>query len=250
MKKIIDILAFIWWWLGFLLLGAYIWIMYPSDSNALWWTFNVIDWDSGETFNFFAPTRSTWWIFLSQSITGDTLSDCPTWTNIIRTNTGYSVQYFVWWTFCFNTTITLFWTDNIWITGATGATGPTGPTGPTGATGATGMPGLDAYEIAQIMGFTGTISEWLASLVWPRGATWSIDFSTLSGTIQLTNQVNLPDNNAELSWSGRYFSLLLHKNWSYYLDMDWIRNIIMYMIIVSIILILLVWIFRKSQKSL
>ncbi|RIH58556.1 hypothetical protein D3C59_34240 [Streptomyces sp. SHP22-7] len=42
--------------------------------------------------------------------------------------------------------------------------GPTGPTGPAGAE------GDSAYEVAVTNGFTGTETEWLASLVGPQGS--------------------------------------------------------------------------------
>jgi hypothetical protein len=51
-----------------------------------------------------------------------------------------------------------------------GATGPQGTKGNTGDTGAQGLTGLSAYQVAQLDGFTGTESEWLATLVGPAGA--------------------------------------------------------------------------------
>ena len=49
--------------------------------------------------------------------------------------------------------------------GPIGPAGPTGATGPQGDTGPQGLTGLSAYQVAQSNGFTGTESEWLASLV-------------------------------------------------------------------------------------
>ncbi|MCM1973760.1 MULTISPECIES: collagen-like protein [Streptomyces] len=46
-----------------------------------------------------------------------------------------------------------------------------GPRGDTGATGQTGPAGDDAYEVAVAAGFVGDRAAWLASLVGPRGAT-------------------------------------------------------------------------------
>lgn len=44
-----------------------------------------------------------------------------------------------------------------------------GPTGPQGATGPTGVDGKSAYQLAVQDGFVGTEAEWLASLVGPQG---------------------------------------------------------------------------------
>lgn len=54
--------------------------------------------------------------------------------------------------------------------GPTGATGATGATGPKGDKGDQGYTGLSAYQVAQLEGFSGTETEWLASLVGPQGA--------------------------------------------------------------------------------
>ena len=65
--------------------------------------------------------------------------------------------------------------------GEKGDTGPQGPAGPPGrdgvstggsgggAQGPAGTNGLSAYELAKLNGFTGTVQEWLASLVGPSG---------------------------------------------------------------------------------
>jgi hypothetical protein len=53
--------------------------------------------------------------------------------------------------------------------GPAGAQGPAGPTGPTGLTGAAGANGLSSYQIAQNNGFSGSETQWLASLVGPQG---------------------------------------------------------------------------------
>ncbi|MEW2573658.1 hypothetical protein [Streptomyces sp. NPDC047070] len=45
-----------------------------------------------------------------------------------------------------------------------------GPRGATGATGGTGAAGKDAYEVAVANGYAGTRTQWLASLVGPTGA--------------------------------------------------------------------------------
>ncbi|WP_279669759.1 YadA-like family protein [Acinetobacter johnsonii] len=49
-------------------------------------------------------------------------------------------------------------------TGATGAQGEQGLQGVKGDTGATGATGYNAYQVAQVNGFDGSITEWLASL--------------------------------------------------------------------------------------
>lgn len=92
-------------------------------------------------------------------------------------------------------------------------------------TGATGIwlqwpPWLDVYEVAQIMGFTWSIAEYLESLKWPTWATWTIDFSSLSWTISLQNVVNLPSETT-LTW-------FLDSAWSYMpltQNIDWVNYI-------------------------
>lgn len=55
-------------------------------------------------------------------------------------------------------------------TGATGATGSTGPQGETGPAGAQGPQGLSAYQVATKDGYTGSETDWLASLKGDTGA--------------------------------------------------------------------------------
>ena len=62
-------------------------------------------------------------------------------------------------------------TAGVWPAGVSliGATGAQGPAGVAGADGAPGADGADAYEVAVAEGFSGTKSQWLASLVGPQG---------------------------------------------------------------------------------
>lgn len=53
--------------------------------------------------------------------------------------------------------------------GDTGEQGPAGPSGPSGADGQKGADGKSAYEIAVQHGFTGSETEWLASLKGDKG---------------------------------------------------------------------------------
>lgn len=53
--------------------------------------------------------------------------------------------------------------------GASGATGPAGAAGERGPEGDPGADGPSAFELAVDGGFTGTLTEWLASLVGPEG---------------------------------------------------------------------------------
>lgn len=70
--------------------------------------------------------------------------------------------------------------------GDTGATGPAGPTGPAGADGAAGSPGANgangasAYEIAVANGYSGTETQWLASLVGAPGQDAASTFAEYS----------------------------------------------------------------------
>lgn len=53
--------------------------------------------------------------------------------------------------------------------GEPGPQGEKGDQGDPGADGIDGQDGLSAYEVAEAQGFSGTIDEWLASLVGPQG---------------------------------------------------------------------------------
>ena len=54
--------------------------------------------------------------------------------------------------------------------GSSSGNGLPGPTGSPGAKGDKGDTGATAYELAKVNGFTGTVQEWLASLVGPSGS--------------------------------------------------------------------------------
>jgi len=60
------------------------------------------------------------------------------------------------------------WASTVTSTGD-GTQGPVGSQGPSGADGATGPAGSSAYQLAVANGFTGTLAEWLDSLVGPQG---------------------------------------------------------------------------------
>jgi hypothetical protein len=53
--------------------------------------------------------------------------------------------------------------------GPQGEQGPAGPQGGQGPAGPQGVPGASAYDVAVANGFTGTQTQWLASLVGPQG---------------------------------------------------------------------------------
>lgn len=53
--------------------------------------------------------------------------------------------------------------------GPAGATGAPGASGPTGASGATGEGGASAYQVWLSAGNTGTVEDYIASLIGPRG---------------------------------------------------------------------------------
>jgi hypothetical protein len=70
------------------------------------------------------------------------------------------------------------------LPGAKGDTGLQGIQGNVGIQGTPGINGLDAYQEALGFGFTGTLQEWLASLVGPQGIQGNIG---LTPTIQVTS---------------------------------------------------------------
>lgn len=75
--------------------------------------------------------------------------------------------------------------------GETGPEGPTGPQGIQGVQGPEGVSGLSAYEVATQGGYTGTQSEWLASLQGVQGPAGADGKSvSIQGTV--TNAAALP----------------------------------------------------------
>lgn len=188
------------------------WIKYGSGMNAGWWALTF----TNTSYFVYTEKKIFWWCFFTATTaTSKTNFQCPAIVDAIG-GTG--------------------------ATGATGATGPSGPTGPIGATGATWPQGLDNYEIALIMWFSGTISEWLESL---RGATGTLDFSTLSGSINLQNVVNIPTTDATLNSSGMYIPLTAKKDGVTYIDWYWARSMIyilaIFLLIISIVVYLWKW---------
>jgi len=61
----------------------------------------------------------------------------------------------------------------------------------TGQPGQNGSPGLSAYQVAQANGFTGTQSQWLASLVGATGSQGSIGPTGPTGPIGATGQTSV-----------------------------------------------------------
>jgi hypothetical protein len=92
--------------------------------------------------------------------------------------------------------------------GPIGLTGPAGPAGATGATGPAGTNGLSSYQIAQNNGFSGTETQWLASLVGaqgPAGAQGPIGLTGPAGsnaTVTGTAPINVASGVVSLNDSG------------------------------------------------
>lgn len=129
-----------------------------------------------------------------------------------------------------------------------GPTGPQGATGATGPQGATGATGLSTYDLAVAGWFTGSEVEFIASLRGPTGATGSLDFSTLSGTINLQNVVNLPTNDAILETDWFYFAITRQKEWVTYIDWIWVRNIGMVVIFLVVIWRIFIFITKRDKR--
>jgi hypothetical protein len=76
-----------------------------------------------------------------------------------------------------------------------GPVGPAGQNGTNGTNGTNGQNGLSAFQIAQQNGFTGTVQEWLESLIGPEGPSGGI-ITTPSGAQVL--EAIIPFNRAQL----------------------------------------------------
>lgn len=123
-----------------------------------------------------------------------------------------------------------------WPTWATWATWATWPQGIQGEAGQQWPSWLSAYELALAFWFTGTEIEWIQSLQWPVWSTGSLDFSTLSGTINLQNVVNIPDNEATLEADGFYFAITRERDGVTYIDWIWVRNILFVLVVAWLII--------------
>lgn len=239
LSTFINFLSILGWILWFWLVTFFAWIYIP-DTNATM---------SGTGCTFF-PTAVYWNTSVWTKVTchDSELGFLDFWT-------GYTIG----WSFSTNTSLTSFTTTNYWMVGyiyftgcswvsqsnqtstgtcstyktiistwsflrswpkgATWSQWPQWPVWNTWATWIQGIPWLDAYEIAQIMWFSGSIDEWLLSLKW---ATWSIDFSSFTGAIQLNNIVDTWLDPVEFDtgskipiiyndWQGNYF---ISEEWS------------------------------------
>ena len=85
------------------------------------------------------------------------------------------------------------------VPGAAGATGPQGATGLTGASGANGSDGPSAFRVAQNAGFSGTETQWLATLVGSQGVAGPVGPTGVQGDIG-------PAGPAGLNWKSAWSS--------------------------------------------
>jgi hypothetical protein len=74
------------------------------------------------------------------------------------------------------------------LSGSQGIKGETGKTGEKGETGETGEQGLSAYQVAVNAGFSGSVDQWLASLVGAKGADAVINVVTQADYDALTDK--------------------------------------------------------------
>ncbi|MFA0844366.1 hypothetical protein [Streptomyces rochei] len=100
---------------------------------------------------------------------------------------------------------TAFWAD---IHGADGATIYLDQLVPTQAPGggSVGTPGKSAYEIAVEQGYTGTVTEWLASLVGPAGADGSNADAQAYTDAAVAAHVTAVDPHGDRSWADNKFA--------------------------------------------
>jgi len=166
----------------------------------------------------------------------------------VQTSTGTNI----WFRVSIGTAMSgsIYYSDAYWPTGATWATWPTGATWPTWATWSQGNDGYNAFEIAQILWYTGTVTEWFESLKWPMGATWTIDFTSFSWAVNLQNIVNVPDNDGTLnSWS-TYIPIKTTINGVDYYDSNRITQLLMKVWFVLLFSFMIWWaIFKKFTKK-
>lgn len=76
------------------------------------------------------------------------------------------------------------------LSGSQGIKGDTGKTGDTGEKGDPGEQGLSAYQIAVNAGFSGSVDQWLASLVGATGTVDNAGLTTAPAFVNLQTQVN------------------------------------------------------------
>lgn len=85
------------------------------------------------------------------------------------------------------------------LSGSQGIKGDTGKTGDTGEKGDPGDQGLSAYQVAVNAGFSGSVNQWLASLVGAKGDTGE------KGADAVINVISQADYDALTDKSGAYF---------------------------------------------
>lgn len=143
-----------------------------------------------------------------------------------------------------------YWTQALLRTWPKGDIGWTGATGSTGSKGDTGS---SAFELAQLQWYSGTISDWLYSLIWPTGATGTttvqteINFSWASFTwILMNNSVA----SGVLDQSGLYLPVSVSNNGTTYVNFWWVRNLIILLWILWLLIYGVYYFFSKKWNSL
>lgn len=131
--------------------------------------------------------------------------------------------------------------------------GDKGDKGDIGNTGAIGHTGSSAFELAQLEWYSGTLSDWLYSLIWPQGATGTttlqteINFSGASFTGILMNN-SVASGVLDQSWF--YLPIAVSNNGTTYADFGWIRNLLILLGIFITMVYGIYYFFRKKWNSL
>lgn len=123
--------------------------------------------------------------------------------------------------------------------------------GNTGSTGPIGNTGSSAFELAQLEWYSGTLSDWLYSLIGPTGATGTttlkteINFSGASFTgILMNNSVA----SGVLDASGTYIPLWVSNNGTFYADFNGVRNILILLSIFGLFAYLTFLMYKKWKS--
>jgi hypothetical protein len=168
--------------------------------------------------------------------------------------TGCALIYSVWTGTCsgWEALVFDFHTSNPpWPAGATGATGPQWATGATGAMWIQWLQGVQwiqwndgysAYQLAQINGFTWDELSWLASLIWPRWATWTISLDlSQTWSINIANTVTVDSTQSwTMNASGVYIPFIVDQAGNKYLDWWWMLALLAWTLWILAMMIL-VW---------
>ena len=280
--KVFEVLWYIGLIVWFALLAFWVWLQIPV-SNAYFYADSIkfsaplyttwsISYYTGATAT--NVRSNTWFILFSTLPLGSFISDTVILNNILSQQASQVFTERAYLSDCtlasYNSTIRIgtwflcpvwrifsdTWTSIVWEKWATWATivWEKWATWATWGTGIQGNDGYSAFQLAQIIEwYSGTVYQWLGSLTWHTGSTWSVSFSldlNQSWAINVSNNVTLQNQDSTLSSSGLYFSILSQKNGDTLINWQWLRNILVLVFLLFVCIFFLYRFIKKENNQL